>query len=130
MTKIVNDYILDLSLNEIKNKSAAIRTCIGAPVSYSEATTNYPTGKKSGGSNITGSNFSGPVDNTPTGRKITVNQLTNVPVDVSGTVDHVALIDTVNSILLAVTSLSAPVAVVAGNTMTINSFDFTITDPT
>lgn len=130
MTKTVADAVLDGALNIIKNTADNIVVCIGAPTTYAEATTNSPTGKRSGTKAITSGDFTGPANGTTSGRKLTSNQATGITVDVSGTVDHVALVDNTASVLLAVTSLSASQAVTAGNTMTVNAFDLEIADPT
>ena len=130
MAKTVDDIVLDASLNQIKTTADKLVVCIGAPVSYAEANTNSPGGKRCGVRAITPANFAGPVNGDVSGRKLTINQQTGITVDVSGTADHVALVDDTTSVLLAVTSLSASQAVTAGNTMTVNAFDLEIADPT
>jgi len=130
MTKTVDDTVLDGALNVIKTTADNIVVCIGAPTTYTEATTNSPTGKRCGTKAITSADFTGPANGTTSGRKLTSNQATGINVDVTGTADHVALVDNTASILLAVTSLSASQAVTSGNTMTVNAFDLEIADPT
>lgn len=130
MAKTVDDAVLDTALNQIKTTADKLVVCIGAPVSYAEANTNSPSGKRCGQRAITSANFTGPVNGDVSGRKLTVNQQTGITVDVTGTADHVALVDDTASVLLAVTSLSASQAVTAGNSMTVNAFDLEIADPT
>ncbi len=130
MAKTVDDVVLDAALNHIKTTADKLVVCIGAPVSYAEANTNSPSGKRCGQRAITSANFTGPVNGDVSGRKLTVNQQTGITVDVTGTADHVALVDDTASVLLAVTSLSASQAVTAGNSMTVNAFDLEIADPT
>ncbi len=130
MAKTVDDGVLDAALNQIRTTADRLVVCIGAPLTYAEANANSPTGKRCGQRAITSANFTGPVNGDVSGRKLTVNQQTGIPVDVSGTADHVALVDDTASVLLAVTSLSASQAVTAGNTMTVNVFDLEIADPT
>lgn len=128
MTKYINDIVLDLALNYIKGAATNFIPCIGVPVLYSEATTNFPTGKRCGTTAVNSSNFTGPVDAT-SGRKLITSAITGITVDVSGTVDHVAIVDTVSANLLAVVSLASSLAVTSGNTMSIASFDINIQDP-
>lgn len=130
MTKTVDDTVLDAALSQIKSTADKLVVCIGAPASYAEANANSPTGKRCGQRAITAANFAGPVNGDVSGRKLTVNQQTGIIVDVSGAADHVALVDDTASVLLAVTSLSASQVVTAGNTMTVNTFDLEIADPT
>ena len=129
MTKTIDDVVLDSALNQIRTTADKLVVCIGAPVSYAEANANSPTGKRCGQRAITSANFTGPVNGDVSGRKLTVNQQTGIAVDVSGTADHVALVDDGAGVLLAVTSLAAAQAVTAGNTMTVNAFDLEIADP-
>lgn len=129
MTKTVDDVVLDAALNQIRTTADKLVVCIGAPVSYAEANANAPTGKRCGQRAITSANFTGPANGDVSGRKLTVNQQTGITVDVSGTADHVALVDDGANVLLAVTSLAAAQAVTAGNTMTVNAFDLEIADP-
>ena len=128
MAKYVNDIILDLGLNYIKTLTTRFNACIGVPANYTEAVTNFPTGKKCSSATVNSSNFTGPIDAT-SGRKLTTSAISGITVDVSGTADHIALVDTVNLTLLAIVSLSASVVVIAGNSMTINPFDINIQDP-
>jgi len=130
MVKSVDDTVLDAALNQIKTTADKLVVCIGAPATYAEANANSPTGKRCGQKAIAAANFTGPSNGDTSGRKLAVNQQTGITVDVSGTADHVALVDDTASVLLAVTSLSASQVVTAGNTMTVNAFDLEIADPT
>jgi hypothetical protein len=47
----------------------------------------------------------------------------------TGTASHYAIVDTVNSRLLAAGALSAPQAVTDGNVFTLTAFDIGIPDP-
>lgn len=130
MAKTVDDTVLDAALNQIKTTADKLVVCIGAPATYAEANANSPTGKRCGQRAVTSANFTGPANGDASGRKLGVNQQTGITVDVSGTADHVALVDDTASVLLAVTSLSASQPVTAGNSMTVNAFDLEIADPT
>jgi hypothetical protein len=129
MTKTVDDAVLDAALNQIRTTADKLVVCIGAPANYAEANANSPAGKRCGQRAVTPASFTGPANGDVSGRKLTVNQQTGIPVDASGAADHVALVDDGASILLAVTSLSAAQTVTAGNTMTVNAFDLEIADP-
>jgi len=60
------------------------------------------------------------------GRKLTVEQQTNIPVDTTGTATHVCIIDGTN--LLYVTTCTSQV-LTAGNTVTVPAWDIEIADP-
>lgn len=53
---------------------------------------------------------------------MTVSAVTNGSVTATGTASHYAIVDTVNSRLLATSSLSATQSVTSGNTFTLASF--------
>lgn len=130
MAKFLHDDVLDALLNAIKNNATRISVCESQPTTYAEATTN----KGSGGyklaiKTITSSDFTGPVAGDTSGRKLTSNQHNSITVDVSGTAAYVALCDATNSKLLLVTTCSS-VAITAGNSITINSFDIEVGSPT
>ena len=92
----------------------AIYTCNAEPATYTAATTTNALGSATGG------NFPGigaPAAGTPNGRQVTVNAVTNGSVIATGTASHYAIVDTVNSRLLATSSLTATQAVTSGNTI-------------
>lgn len=60
------------------------------------------------------------------GRKVTVAQQTDIPVDTTGTATHVAIIDA--SRLLLVTTCTSQ-ELTSGNTVTVPAFDDEIADP-
>lgn len=66
-------------------------------------------------------------DGDTSGRKITVAQQTAVPIDASGTANHIAYDD--GTTLLRVTTCTAQ-ALTSGGTVTIPAHDFEIADPT
>lgn len=65
-------------------------------------------------------------DGDTSGRKITMAQQANVPIDNSGTATHIAIDD--GTILLRVTTCTSQ-ALTAGGTVTIPATDFEIADP-
>jgi hypothetical protein len=61
------------------------------------------------------------------GRKVRVQQQSNIPIDSSGSATHIAVDD--GSALLSVTTCTSQ-ALTAGGTVTVPAFDFEFTDPT
>jgi hypothetical protein len=120
----INDYVLDAALAKFDTEANAIHICTQEPVSYAEAITTYTKGSKSGIS------VGSPTDATPNGRKVTVAAVTDGSVTGNGTVTHYAIVDTVNSRLLATGSLTASQVVTSGNTFTLASFDIRFPDAT
>src|SRR5690554_3371036 len=104
MAKRVHDDMLDGALLIIKNNCDRMTACTGEPASFSEA-------------NVGGAKFLADVamgsgdfvlgDGVTSGRRVAVAQKSGITVDHSGTVDHVALLDTVNERLLYVTTCAA-----------------------
>lgn len=125
MGKKVDDSVLDMALNEIKNKCNLMTACAGEPVNFVAA-------------NVGGANFLADVamagtdftisDGDVSGRKVAVASKSGIPVDNTGTADHVALLDTVNSILLYVTTATS-LGLTSGSTLTLGAWDVEIADP-
>jgi hypothetical protein len=61
------------------------------------------------------------------GRKVTIGQQSNVPIDVSGTAGHIVLASA--SVLLYVTTCGSQ-ALTNGGTVTVPAFDIEVADPT
>jgi hypothetical protein len=127
MAKFVLDAVMDAALNEIIDNSDQLIICAGQPATYTDATTDEPSGNALGEVGITSSDFTGPSDGDTSGRKLTVNQQTGITVDVTGTADHVAIVDDSNSRLLLVTTISSQ-SVSAGGTADVAAFDQEIAD--
>lgn len=120
---LIADRVYDLGLNVLDTEANAIYICNAEPATYTAATTTNALG------NATGGNFPGigvPSAGTPNGRQVTVNAVTNGTVTATGTASHYAIVDTVNSRLLATSSLTASQAVTSGNTFTLTSFTIRI----
>ena len=90
---------------------------------YTEANATYALG------NSTSLSISAPADRTGGGRKVTVAAITDGSVTGTGTATHYAIVDTVNSRLLATGSLTASQSVTSGNTFTLSTVDIGIPDP-
>ncbi|MBL4802628.1 MAG: hypothetical protein JKY45_12115 [Emcibacter sp.] len=125
MGKKVDDSVLDSALNEIKNNCNLMTVCAGEPANYAAA-------------NVGGGNFLADVAMAGTdlivgngdvsGRKIAVASKSGINVDNTGTGDHVALLDTANSVLLYVTT-STSLGLTSGSTLTLGAWDIEIADP-
>lgn len=119
----LNDRIFDNGLTVLDTEANRLDICSAAPTTYAEATSTYTLGNK------TSLSVGSPADRSPSGRKVTVAAITDGTVTANGTATHVAVVDTVNSRLLAVQALSASQAVTSGNTFTLPAFDVGIPDP-
>lgn len=128
MAKFAADTLMDQALNYVVNNGDLLVMCNGQPATHADATTDNGSGGNAlGETTITSADYTGPADGDTSGRKITVNQQTGVDVDVSADCDHVAVTDTNNTELLLVTTVTTQ-TLTAGNTATINAFDYEIQD--
>lgn len=125
MVKKVDNSVLDAALNEIKTNCNLMTVCSGEPANFAAA-------------NVGGGDFLGDVtmasgdftisDGDTSGRKVAVASKSSVNVDNTGTANHVALLDTANSVLLYVTTCTSQ-ALTSGNTITFPTWDIEIADP-
>lgn len=120
---LIADYVFDAALTKLDTEANRLDICSTEPTSYAQATTTYTLGNK-----LTPT-VSAPTDRSPNGRKVTVSAITDGSVTASGTAGFWALVDTVNSRLLASGSLSATQGVTSGN-FTLTAFDIGIADAT
>ena len=129
MGKFAHDDVMDAALNVVKNNCNKIAFCETQPATFSEAN----TAKGSGGKSLanvaaTGTDFT-LANGDVSGRKLTSAAKNGVSVTDTGTGDHIAYLDTVNSKLLYVTTTTSR-AVTAGDTVNIPGWDIEIGDPT
>lgn len=130
MGKKVDDSVLDGALDEIKSNCDRMTLCEGEPADFAEANTDKGTGTNKKLADVIMASGDFTIANGDTsGRKVTVGAKSAVDVDVTGTGDHVALLDTVGSRLLYVTTTSAAVNVDAAGTVDIQAWDIEIADP-
>ena len=119
----LDNRVLDNGLSALSSEVNALRICNAEPVSYAAATGANSLGVK------TSPSVAAPSNRTPNGRKVTVAAIASGSpgsISVTGTASHWALVDTVNSRLLAAGALSASQAVTNGNTFTLSAFDIGI----
>jgi len=124
MAKLVSDNVLDAALDYIKNNCSKMTICSQQPTTYTEALTTYALADVA----MTSTDFT-IADGDVSGRKITVAQKAGVTVDTTGTGVYIALLYESNTELLLVTTCTSQ-ALTQGNTMTFDSWDDEISDPT
>lgn len=119
----LNDRVFDNGLTVLDTEANKITITSQEANNYTEGNATYALG------NSTSISISAPADRTGGGRKVTVSAITGGSVTITGTATHYAILDTVNSRLLATGSLTASQAVTSGNTFTLSTFDIGIPDP-
>ena len=128
MGKSVNNDVLDAMLDYIADNGDILTVCSTEPTTYTEATATYKL------ADVTLTKGDGNGDYTigegdTSGRKLTVAEQANFDVATSGTAQHVAICDSVNSKLLYVTTCTSQ-ALTAGNQVTVPAWDIEVADPT
>ena len=119
----LNDRVFDNGLTVLDTEANAIHVTSQEAASYAEATSTYTLG------NSTSLSIGAPQDRTGGGREVVVAAITDGSVTGTGTVTHYAIVDTVNSRLLATGALAASQSVTSGNTFTLSSVTIGIPDP-
>lgn len=119
----LNDRVFDNGLTVLDTEATAVHVTSQEATTYTNATSTYSLG------NSTSLSIGAPQDRTGGGREVVVAAITDGSVTGTGTVTHYAIVDTVNSRLLATGSLVASQAVTSGNTFTLSSVSIGIPDP-
>jgi len=119
----LNDRVFDNGLTVLDTEANAIHITSQEATDYTDATSTSTLG------NSTSLSIGAPADRSGGGREVTVAAITDGSVTGTGTASHYAIVDTVNSRLLATGSLSASQAVTSGNSFTLASFTIGIPDP-
>lgn len=123
MAATLHDDVLDGALNVIKNNTENLYICSAQPTTFAEASSTYKLGVKAA------PGFTGPADHT-SGRKLTIDAITDGTVSGTGTATWFALTDDSASKLLAAQALNASQAVTSGNVFTLTAAIISIPDPT
>ena len=123
MAKSVHDDVLDGALNIIKNNCTRMTICNAQPTTYTEGNATFALADVT----MASGDFTAANGDT-SGRKLTVAAKSTVPVDTSGTANHIALLDVTNSKLLYVTTCTSQ-ALTSGNTVNTPSWDVELADP-
>lgn len=119
----LNDRVFDNGLTVLDTEANRIDITSQEATTYANATSTYTLG------NSTSLSIGAPQDRTGGGREVVVAAITDGSVTGTGTATHYAIVDTVNSRLLATGSLSASQSVTSGNTFTLSSVSIGIPDP-
>lgn len=120
MAKWANDAVMDAALDVVAT-GIVMTVCNAQPTTRTEAVTTY----KLADVTVDSGDFS-KANGDINGRKLTVAQQTNVPVDTTGTATHVAICD--GSDLLYVTTCTSQL-LTSGNTITFPAWDIEFADP-
>jgi len=119
----LNDRVFDNGLTVLDTEANRIDITSIEATTYAEATSTNTLG------NSTSLSIGAPADRAGGGREVTVAAITDGAVTNTGTATHYAIVDTVNSRLLATGSLTASQSVTSGNTFTLSSVAIGIPDP-
>ena len=119
----LNDRVFDQGLSVLDLEANAIHVTSQEATVYNDATATYSLG------NSTSLSIGAPADRTGGGREVTVAQIADGSITGTGTATHYAIVDTVNSRVLATGALTASQSVTSGNTFTLASFKIGIPDP-
>lgn len=115
----------NLTLDALLDKAATatrLTVCSGEPANYAGiAAVALAQGS------LTSGDFT-KADAAGGGRQVTIAAQADLDVDSTGSATHVAFDD--GSALLAVTTISSPQTLTAGNTVTVSSIVLTVSDPT
>jgi hypothetical protein len=118
MGKKQADIVLDQSLNYISTNATEYYVCTSEPTDRADAIATSVTAA------ITPS-YTGPADGDVSGRKLTIDAVSDEALTASGTVNHLALCS--GTTLLYVTT-ATPQPVSSGGTVSIPSWDIEIAD--
>jgi hypothetical protein len=119
----LDNRVFDNGLTVLDTEANRIDITSQEATSYAEATSTYTLG------NSTSLSIGAPQDRSGGGREVVVAAITDGSVTGTGTATHYAIVDTVNSRLLATGSLTASQSVTSGNTFTLSSVAIGIPDP-
>ena len=119
----LNDRVFDNGLTVLDTEANKILITSAEPATYTEANATYALG------NSTSLSIGAPQDRTGGGREVVVAAVTDGTVTATGTATHYAIVDTVNSRLLAAGALTSSQVVTSGNTFTLTSVTIGIPDP-
>lgn len=130
MARSCHNDVLDALANYLKTNGNKMTVCEGEPTTYEHA--NSPkgtgTGKALADVALAGGDYT--LDDDVSGRKVTIAEKADVLIDISGTANHVAIVDTVTEKLLYVTTCTEQALVAnASNTVTFSDWDINVKDP-
>lgn len=121
MAKFTADAVLDAALDKIAT-ATILTVCSTQPTTRTEAVTTYKLADV-----VVDSGDFTKANGDTSGRKLTVGAQSSVPVDTSGTAQHIALCD--GSDLLHVTTITSQ-ALTSGNNCNVAAYDIEFADVT
>jgi hypothetical protein len=119
----LNNRVFDSGLTVLDTEANRLDITSQEATTYAGATSTYTLG------NSTSLSIAAPSDRAGGGREVVVAAISGGSVTGTGTVTHYAVVDTVNSRLLATGSLTESQVVTSGSTFTLGSFTIGIPDP-
>lgn len=125
MAKFASDAFLDAGADYMLGIADRMIVCAGQPATYAAAVGANALADVA----VAGGDFT-KADGDVNGRKVTVAAKNAVPVDTTGTADHVAIVDDGGSALIYVTTLASAQGISSGGTVDISAWDIEIADPT
>jgi hypothetical protein len=119
----LDNRVFDNGLTVLDTEANKILITSQEATTFTEANATYALG------NSTSLSIGAPADRDGGGREVVVAAITDGSVTGTGTATHYAIVDTVNSRLLATSTLTASQSVTSGNTFTLSSVAIGIPDP-
>jgi len=119
----LDNRVFDNGLTVLDTEANKILLTSQQATTYTEANATYALG------NSTSLSISAPQDRSGGGREVVVAAIPDGSVTATGTATHYAIVDTVNSRLLATSTLTESQSVTSGNTFTLSSVAIGIPDP-
>ena len=120
----LDNKVFDEGLSVISDDGNKFVVCSQEPTTFTEADVTYALGNK------TTPTIAAPSDRTGGGREVILSSFTDGTVTATGTATHYAILDTVNSLLLATQSLTASQALTSGNDLQLTAdVSIAIPDP-
>lgn len=126
MAKWSNDNVMDAALTYVAT-GTLLTVCSAQPTTYTEAATTYKLADVA----LVAGNGNGVytiANGDTSGRKVTIAQQANIPIDSSGTATHIAVSVSGSSTLLYVTTCTSQ-ALTSGGTVTVPAWDIEFSDP-
>jgi hypothetical protein len=120
VAKATPDAILDAMADAIIAAATTLYVCSGQPANFAGIAAVALADVAVDSGDFTKGN------GDTSGRKVTIGQQSNVPIDSSGTANHIAIAS--GSVLLYVTTATSQ-ALTSGGTVTIPAFDIEVADP-
>lgn len=119
----LDNTVFDAALTVITANTENLYLTSQEATTYAEAATTYKLATKAT------PGFTGPADGDTSGRKVTVNAISDGTVNTTGNATHWALTDDSESTLVAAGALSGTVALTANSMFNLAAFDIEIKDP-